>query len=395
MPMQPGRYTLVVKGTVGGCGELERDHVVNFRGCLNSLPISFIDKPGGTAADYGRYLSVKIAPKPVWAPLKDIRGTLSNFEGDVYGTAGAATWQRKLIGEQFLDFKLKRAGSSRAATPSTSPERHGSRSNAATLSKSTSLQVQVALVGGARRCSCSLAAAQGSARRPRCADRRREGVAGKEVGRARPARARGSPAAPTVRPGLRRARRAGAAPTGVDAGPSPAVHLDRLAERRLRRAAIDQTLRRPRNRHAARSSASRPAPDGDGADGKMRIQFFHDDGVLQKPAEVGDDDVGDPLRRQRRRRQPQPAASVVKTNRIRATDDNRSSFHESMDTAPIGQHDPESIGSFTRLITTEPFNDTAAAQPPPTSFRLSWYWNFRNASSARCYVNGVFVTEAQ
>ncbi len=108
--MQPGRYTLVVKGTVGGCGELERDQVVNLRGCLNSLPIKFIDKPGGTAADYGRYLSVKIAPKSVWAPLKDIRGTLSNFEGDVYGTAELPRGSRKLIGEQFLDFKLKKGG---------------------------------------------------------------------------------------------------------------------------------------------------------------------------------------------------------------------------------------------------------------------------------------------
>jgi hypothetical protein len=108
--MQPGKYTLVVKGSVGRCGELERDQIVNFRGCLNSLPIKFVDKPGGTAADYGRYLSVKIAPKPVWAPLQDIRGTLSNFEGDVYGSAELPRGSRKLIGEQFLDFKLKKGG---------------------------------------------------------------------------------------------------------------------------------------------------------------------------------------------------------------------------------------------------------------------------------------------
>ena len=110
IPMQPGRYTLVVKGNVGRCGELELNKVVNFRGCLNSLPISFPNKPGGTAADYGRYLSVKVAPKPVWAPLKDIRGTLSNFEGDVFGTAELPRGSRKLIGEQVLDFKLKSGG---------------------------------------------------------------------------------------------------------------------------------------------------------------------------------------------------------------------------------------------------------------------------------------------
>lgn len=110
LPIQPGKYTLVVKGDVPKCGELELDKVVNFRGCLNSLPISFPNKPGGTAADYGRYLSVHIAPKPVWAPLKDIRGTLSNFDGDVYGTAELPRGSRKLIGEQTLDFKLKSGG---------------------------------------------------------------------------------------------------------------------------------------------------------------------------------------------------------------------------------------------------------------------------------------------
>lgn len=110
VPMQPGRYTLVTKGTVRGCGEVERDEVVNFRDCLNKLPISFADKPGGTAADYGRYLSVKIDPKPVWAPLVDIYGTLSNFNGDVYGKAELPRGRRKLIGAQFLDFKLKSGG---------------------------------------------------------------------------------------------------------------------------------------------------------------------------------------------------------------------------------------------------------------------------------------------
>lgn len=110
IPMQPGKYTLVVKGEVKGCGELELDKVLSFRGCLRSLPVSFPNKPGGTAADYGKWLSVNIAPKPVWAPLKDIRATLSNFEGDVYGTAELPRGNRKLIGEQTLDFKLKNGG---------------------------------------------------------------------------------------------------------------------------------------------------------------------------------------------------------------------------------------------------------------------------------------------
>lgn len=110
VPIQPGKYTLVTKGTVRGCGEVERDEVINFRDCLNKLPITFVDKPGGTAADYGRYLSVQIAPKPVWAPLVDIHGTLSNFNGDVYGKAELPRGQRKLIGQQSLDFELKSGG---------------------------------------------------------------------------------------------------------------------------------------------------------------------------------------------------------------------------------------------------------------------------------------------
>lgn len=135
------------------------------------------------------------------------------------------------------------------------------------------------------------------------------------------------------------------------------------------------------------------APDG-GQEGKMRIQFWQSDGVLQRPKKWATTmwvtrfgGNADDLNRERR--------MVVKTNRIRAIDDNRSSFHEDMDTAPIGQYDPEGMGSFTGLITTEPFNDTTAAQPPPVSFQLSWYWNFRNRADARCYVTGSFVTEPQ
>ena len=140
MPMQPGRYTLVVKGSVRGCGELERDLVVNFRGCLDSLPIKFIHKPGGTAADYGRWLSVKIAPKPVWTPLKDIRGILSNFEGDVYGTAELPRGSRKLIGEQVLDFKLKRGGLQKGGYTVHVTGKARQPRQCGNLSKSTSLQ---------------------------------------------------------------------------------------------------------------------------------------------------------------------------------------------------------------------------------------------------------------
>lgn len=108
--LQPGKYTLVTKGTVRGCGELELDEVVSFRSCLNKLPISFVDKPGGTAADYGGYVSVKIEPKSGFSPITDVYGTMSNFDGDVFGKAELPRGKRKLIGEQFLDFELKRGG---------------------------------------------------------------------------------------------------------------------------------------------------------------------------------------------------------------------------------------------------------------------------------------------
>lgn len=110
LAMQPGKYTLVTKGEVRGCGLIERFDVVSFRDCLSKLPIKFIDKPGGTASDYGDFLSVKIAPNPVFAPLTDIHSTLTNFDGDIFGKAELPRGKRQLIGEQFLDHKLKSGG---------------------------------------------------------------------------------------------------------------------------------------------------------------------------------------------------------------------------------------------------------------------------------------------
>lgn len=108
--VQPGRYTLVTKGQVRGCGELESDDIVSFRSCIKKLPISFVEKPGGSASDYGGYVSVKIAPKTGLSPITDIYGTLSSFDGDIFGKAQLPRGRRKLIGEQFLDFELKSSG---------------------------------------------------------------------------------------------------------------------------------------------------------------------------------------------------------------------------------------------------------------------------------------------
>ena len=60
--MQPGDYTVVVKGEVPGCGETQDSNPIHLRGCLSKLPIRFFNKPGGTASDYGKYLSIGIQP---------------------------------------------------------------------------------------------------------------------------------------------------------------------------------------------------------------------------------------------------------------------------------------------------------------------------------------------
>jgi hypothetical protein len=84
--------------------------------------------------------------------------------------------------------------------------------------------------------------------------------------------------------------------------------------------------------------------------------------------------------------------SVVRTARLDRFNQ-VSGFHESMNTAPVG-HDPTSTGTFTGMITTEPFSP-ATAKPPATSFRLTWHWNFAETAPAdkrRCFVAGTFVT---
>ena len=108
--MQPGPYTVVVKGKAGGCGERETADIIRLRGCLGKLPIKFVKRPKGLASDYnsGGFVSVKVAPRPAWAPLRKIESTLSGFDGIVYGTAELPPGSKRLIGEQFLDHELTR-----------------------------------------------------------------------------------------------------------------------------------------------------------------------------------------------------------------------------------------------------------------------------------------------
>lgn len=108
--LQPGAFTVVVKGKVRRCGEKEVSQVLRFRSCLNKLPIEFVDRPGGMAADYnaGGYVSVRVAPRSSWAPIRRVRSTLSSFDGVIYGRAELPRGSRRLIGEQFLDNELIR-----------------------------------------------------------------------------------------------------------------------------------------------------------------------------------------------------------------------------------------------------------------------------------------------
>ncbi len=106
--MQPGSYTVVVKGEVPGCGETQDSNPINLRGCLSKLPIRFFNKPRGTASDYGKYLSIGIQPREGWSGVKGIHSTLTSFNGIVYGKAELQKGYKKLIGQQYLNHKLKR-----------------------------------------------------------------------------------------------------------------------------------------------------------------------------------------------------------------------------------------------------------------------------------------------
>ena len=85
--------------------------------------------------------------------------------------------------------------------------------------------------------------------------------------------------------------------------------------------------------------------------------------------------------------------TVIRTARLDRK--NQKEFNESFDTAPALQYDPESTGSMHGIITTEPWQEGVVVQPPPTTFEVSWHWNFRNTGENRCYVNATFSTDAR
>jgi len=106
-PMQVGGFTLLLKGEPNAsrsCGPKHTTRVVKFRGCRETLPIAFPDPPGGSAADYEQYLSVRVRSK---GPLiRGLRSWVYSFEGLLLGDTGSL---RTLFGEATLDHKLRGA----------------------------------------------------------------------------------------------------------------------------------------------------------------------------------------------------------------------------------------------------------------------------------------------
>ena len=101
-PMQAGRYTLVVKGTVAGCGELQVAKVVRFRDCRETLPIKFPDRPAGNAADYGGFLSVELETRG--PAIRNLVGRVYSFDGEFFGKGSLSV----LFGTAFLHNRLRK-----------------------------------------------------------------------------------------------------------------------------------------------------------------------------------------------------------------------------------------------------------------------------------------------
>lgn len=104
-PMQIGRYTLVATGEPNrsrSCGPKKYVRVQRFRSCINRLPIRYALVPGGIAADYGNFLSFRIATE---GPLiRDLVASVYSFDGRLFGRERLSA----LFGEAPLDVELNR-----------------------------------------------------------------------------------------------------------------------------------------------------------------------------------------------------------------------------------------------------------------------------------------------
>ena len=81
--LNPGRYTLVIDGEPNAnpsCGPKHLFHVVRFRPCASTLPVTLAHLPGGVAANYGDALTVNADTNYV---LRNVAATLTTFDGAV------------------------------------------------------------------------------------------------------------------------------------------------------------------------------------------------------------------------------------------------------------------------------------------------------------------------
>jgi hypothetical protein len=102
--LQEGKYTLVVTGSPNAdpsCGPKKLTRVISFRGCLTSLPLKFVDPPGGIASDYGGFLSVAL--QSTGPLIRNLEGSVYDANGTLFGTGTLGA----LYGKTTLDMALK------------------------------------------------------------------------------------------------------------------------------------------------------------------------------------------------------------------------------------------------------------------------------------------------
>lgn len=104
--LQPGEFTLYAEGEPNAdpsCGPKHDSRVLRFRDCITRLPVTFPEPPGGTAADYGRFLSFALSSR---GPLiRHLRVRIYSFDGRFFG----ATRLPVLFGSKTVDMPLRRA----------------------------------------------------------------------------------------------------------------------------------------------------------------------------------------------------------------------------------------------------------------------------------------------
>ena len=100
-PMQAGKYTVVVTGTVAGCpGYQQLFKIVRFKGCRTKLPLAFPQKPRGSSSDYEGFLSIPLRTRG--PAVRNLKGRLYGFDGGLFGKSSL----KVLFGTAIMDNKL-------------------------------------------------------------------------------------------------------------------------------------------------------------------------------------------------------------------------------------------------------------------------------------------------